>query len=70
MNILNSIPKSITFQNFTKAQPFLDEFQCIYFLVKNGAKFILKNLLELYITTRLENHSLSMKKNYCSEQIS
>ena len=34
------------------------------------AKFILKNLLKLYITTRLENYTPSRKKNKLSEQSS
>ena len=35
---------------------------------KNGAKFNLKNLLELYITTRSENYTPSVKKNKLWEQ--
>ena len=45
-------------------------FDAYTFQQKNGAKFILKKLLELFITTKLKNFNSSEKENEFSEQIS
>ena len=50
-------------QNYWKTSYSSKIFYAYAFYWKIGAKFILRNLLELYITTRLENYSLSRKKN-------